>query len=231
MDVAREAADIVLLDRDLAVLHGGILEGRRAYGNIFKYLLMATSSSFGNMFSMALASVVIPFLPLLPTQILVGNFLYDAAQIALPTDHVDDEYLRKPHHWDLGVLRSFMIRVGLVSSLFDIITFVVLLHWFHAGAPMFRSGWFVESMATQILVLFVIRTAGNPLRSRPSVALAITVTAALVVALSLPFTPLAGALGFVAPPASVLAYVGVVTAVYLLVVERVKRRTMKRLFG
>jgi Mg2+-importing ATPase len=183
------------------------------------------------MFSMALASVAIPFLPLLPTQILVGNFLYDAAQVALPTDHVDQEYLRKPHHWDLGVLRSFMIRVGLVSSVFDIVTFVVLLYVFHAKAPLFRSGWFVESMATQILVLFVIRTRGNPLRSRPSVALAISVAAALVVALALPFTPLAAALGFVPPPVRVLAYVAVVTAVYLLAVEGVKRRTMKRLFA
>jgi len=229
VDVAREAADIVLLDRDLAVLHGGILEGRRAYGNIFKYLLMATSSSFGNMFSMALASIVIPFLPMLPTQILVANFLYDSAQIALPTDRVDDAYLRKPHHWDLGALRWFMIRVGLVSSLFDFATFVVLLRWFRGDAPMFRSGWFVESLATQILVLFVIRTAGNPLRSRPSAPLAITVIAALGVALALPYSPMAGALGLVAPPLRYLGYVALVTAVYLLLVQRVKRHTMQRI--
>ena len=169
VDVAREAADIVLLDRDLAVLHRGILEGRRAYGNIFKYLLMATSSSFGNMFSMALASMAIPFLPMLPTQILLNNFLYDLAQVALPTDHVDDEYLRKPHHWDLGAAalvhaarrpRQLAVRPRSPSPCCS------------AGSTptraLFRSGWFVESLATQILVVFVIRTAGNPLRSRPS---------------------------------------------------------------
>jgi len=231
VDVAREAADIVLLDRDLAVLHGGILEGRRAYGNIFKYLLMATSSNFGNMFSMAVASVVIPFLPMLPTQILVGNFLYDLSQVALPSDRVDDEYLRKPHHWDVGALRAFMIRVGLVSSVFDGVTFFVLLRWFHGDAAMFRTGWFVESFVTQMLVLFVIRTTGNPLRSRPSGLLTATILVALGIAVALPFSPLAGALGFVTPPGRVLVFVAVVTAVYLFVVERVKRRTMQRLLA
>jgi Mg2+-importing ATPase len=225
-DVAREAADIVLLDRDLSVLHRGILEGRRAYGNIFKYLLMATSSSFGNMFSMALASMVIPFLPMLPTQILLNNFLYDLAQVALPTDRVDDEYLRKPHHWDLAQLRRFMIRVGLVSSLFDVITFAVLLRWFHGDPSLFRTGWFVESLVTQIVVLFVIRTARNPLRSRPSAPLVGTVIAALAIGLSLPFTPIAAALGMVPPPPLLFAYVAGVTVVYLALVEVVKRRTM-----
>ncbi len=231
VDVAREAADIVLLDRDLAVLHGGILEGRRAYGNIFKYLLMATSSSFGNMFSMAVAAIAIPFLPMLPTQILVVNFLYDLAQVGLPTDRVDDEYLRKPHHWDLGVLRAFMIRIGLVSSLFDILTFVVLLRWFAGSATLFRSGWFIESLATQILVVFVIRTARNPLRSRPSALLAATAGVALLVGLALPFTPLGGALELVAPPASYFAYVAVVVLTYLALAEVVKRRIMARLLG
>ena len=231
VDVAREAADIVLLDRDLAVLHRGILEGRRAYGNIFKYLLMATSSSFGNMFSMAFAAIAIPFLPMLPTQILVVNFLYDLAQVALPTDRVDDEYLRKPHHWDLGALRAFMLRVGLVSSLFDLVTFAVLLRWFHRDPALFRSGWFVESLATQILVVFVIRTATSPLRSRPSVMLAVSAGGALLAGMLLPFTPIAAALGLVAVPALYFAYVGAVVVVYLALVEVVKRRTMTRVLG
>ena len=231
VDVAREAADIVLLDRDLAVLHRGVLEGRRAYGNIFKYLLMATSSSFGNMFSMAFAAIAIPFLPMLPTQILVVNFLYDLAQVALPTDRVDDEYLRKPHHWDLGALRAFMLRVGLVSSLFDLATFAVLLRWFHGDPALFRSGWFVESLATQILVVFVIRTATNPLRSRPSAMLALSAGGALALGLVLPFTPLAPALGLVAVPASYFAYVAGVVLSYLVFVEVVKRRTMARVLG
>jgi Mg2+-importing ATPase len=231
VDVAREAADIVLLERDLGVLHRGILEGRRAYGNIFKYLLMVTSSSFGNMFSMAVAAIAIPFLPMLPTQILVVNFLYDLAQVALPTDRVDDEYLRKPHHWDLGALRAYMVRVGLVSSLFDILTFVVLLRWFHRDASLFRSGWFVESLATQILVVFVIRTAMSPLRSRPSGLLVATAGIALGVGMLLPYTPVAGALGLVAVTPAFFLYVAGVVAAYLLLVEVVKRRTMVRLLG
>jgi P-type Mg2+ transporter len=226
VDVAREAADIVLLDRDLAVLHRGILEGRRAYGNIYKYLLMSTSSSLGNMVSMALASIVIPFLPMLPSQILLNNFLYDLAQIALPTDRVDEPYLRKPHHWDLRLLRRFMIRVGLVSSVFDLLTFAVLFSWFHAQPTLFRSGWFIESLVTQIAVVFVIRTAGNPFRSRPSRALATTVTVALAMGIVLPFTPLASAFGLVALPPLYFAYVGGVTVCYLMLVEAVKRRTM-----
>ena len=231
VDVAREAADIVLLERDLGVLHRGILEGRRAYGNIFKYLLMVTSSSFGNMFSMAIAAIAIPFLPMLPTQILVVNFLYDLAQVALPTDRVDEEYLRKPHHWDLGALRAYMVRVGLVSSLFDILTFVVLLRWFHRDASLFRSGWFVESLATQILVVFVIRTAASPLRSRPSGLLVATAGTALGVGMVLPYTPIAGALGLVPVPPAFFLYVAGVIAAYLLLVEIVKRRTMARLLG
>ena len=231
VDVAREAADIVLLDRDLAVLHRGILEGRRAYGNIYKYLLMSTSSSLGNMVSMALASVVIPFLPMLPSQILLNNFLYDLAQTALPTDHVDDTYLRKPHHWDLKLLRRFMFRVGLVSSVFDALTFAALLFWFRAQPTLFRSGWFIESLVTQIAVVFVIRTAGNPLRSRPSRALAATVLAALAIGIVLPFTPLAAAFGLVAPPPVYFAYVAGVTVCYLALVEGVKRHTMLPALG
>ena len=231
VDVAREAADIVLLERDLGVLHRGVLEGRRAYGNIFKYLLMVTSSSFGNMFSMAVAAVAIPFLPMLPTQILIVNFLYDLAQVALPTDRVDDEYLRKPHHWDLGAVRDYMIRVGLVSSLFDILTFVVLLRWFDGDAALFRSGWFVESLATQILVVFVIRTATNPARSRPSAMLALSAGGALAAGLMLPFTPIASTLGLVSLPVSYFAYVAGVVAAYLLLAEAVKRRTMERVLA
>jgi Mg2+-importing ATPase len=183
------------------------------------------------MFSMAVAAIAIPFLPMLPTQILVVNFLYDLAQVALPTDRVDDDYLRKPHHWDLGALRAYMVRVGLVSSLFDILTFVVLLRWFHRDASLFRSGWFVESLATQILVVFVIRTAMSPLRSRPSGLLVATAGIALGVGMLLPYTPVAGALGLVAVTPAFFLYVAGVVAAYLLLVEVVKRRTMVRLLG
>ena len=144
---------------------------------MMKYLLMGTSSNFGNVFSMAAASVFLPFLPMLPTQILLNNFLYDVAQVPIPTDNVDESYLRVPQRWNMRVIRDFMLFIGPISSLFDFLTFYVLLRVFHADERMFHSGWFVESLATQTLVLFVIRTMGNPLRSRPSRALTITAVA------------------------------------------------------
>jgi P-type Mg2+ transporter len=228
VDVARDAADIVLLDRRLSVLHTGIIEGRKAFGNVMKYLLMGTSSNFGNMFSMAVASLFVPFLPMLPTQILLNNFLYDFSQIAIPSDRVDDAYVRKPHHWDMRLLRRFMIRIGLVSSLFDILTFGVLLVLFHSTPPLFRTGWFVESLVTQTLVLLVIRTSENPFRSRPSGLLAATVGLAVVIGVALPFTPLRSVLGFVVPPPLFLGFVLVTTIVYLAAVEAAKRRLMPR---
>jgi len=231
VDVAKDAADIVLLDRRLDVLHTGIIEGRKAFGNVMKYLLMGTSSNFGNMFSMAVASIIVPFLPMLPTQILLNNFLYDLSQIAIPSDRVDDEYLRKPHRWNIGLLRKFMIRIGLVSSLFDFVTFGVLLMLFRSTPPAFRTGWFIESLMTQTLVLFVIRTTGNPFRSRPSPLLAATVCGTVVVGLAIPFMPFAGVLGFVPPPPSFVLFIVVVTATYLFAVELTKRRLVPDLRG
>jgi P-type Mg2+ transporter len=223
-DVAREAADIILGERSLRVLHRGILAGRRASGNMMKYLLMGTSSNFGNMFSMAAASVFLPFLPMLPTQILLNNFLYDVAQVTIPSDNVDEGYLRRPQRWDMRVIRDFMVFIGPISSAFDFLTFYVLLRYFHASERLFHTGWFVESLATQTLVLFVIRTMGNPFRSRPSRAL--TATALLIVAAgaTLPVTPLAGVLGFTPLPWPYLAFVMVTAAVYLALVDLAKRR-------
>jgi Mg2+-importing ATPase len=228
-DVARDAAEIILMEQSLPVLHHGIIEGRQAFGNVMKYLLMGTSSNFGNMFSMAGASVFLPFLPMLPTQILLNNFLYDLSQVAIPTDRVDQTYIHKPHRWDIRLIRDFMLYIGPISSIYDFLTFYVLLKFFHSSERFFHTGWFVESLATQTLVIFVIRTAGNPLRSRPSAALAAT---ALLVALAgclLPFTPLASWLGFTPLPAAFFLFLIVVTATYLLLVELVKRRLMKRL--
>ncbi|MGH7617949.1 MAG: magnesium-translocating P-type ATPase [Gemmatimonadaceae bacterium] len=229
VDVAKDAADVVLLDRGLAVLHTGIIEGRKAFGNVMKYLLMGTSSNFGNMFSMAVASLIVPFLPMLPTQILLNNFLYDLSQIAIPSDHVDDAYIRKPHHWDIRGLRRFMVRIGLVSSAFDILTFAALLLFFRATPPVFRTGWFVESLATQTLVLFVIRTSGNPLRNRPSPLLATTVAATLVIGIAIPYSPLRTMLGFVPPPAEFVLFVVVATIAYLAAVELAKRTILPAL--
>jgi Mg2+-importing ATPase len=226
-DVARDAAEIILLERSLRVLHDGIVEGRKSYGNVMKYLLMGTSSNFGNVFSMAAASLFLPFLPMLPTQILLNNFLYDLAQVTIPTDRVDASYVRKPQRWNIRLVRDFMLAVGPISSVYDFLTFYALLRLFRASEALFHTGWFVESLATQTLVLFVIRTAGSPLRSRPSVPLAITTAAVVLFACVLPFLPSSGRLGFVPLPATFFAFLFGVVATYLLFVELVKRRLLR----
>ena len=161
---------------------------------------------------------------MLPTQILLNNFLYDLAQLAIPTDNVDDSYLRRPQRWDMGMIRDFMLFIGPISSLFDFLTFFVLLRVLHASQATFHSGWFVESLATQTLVLFVIRTMGNPFRSRPSRALALTALATLGVGVALPWTPLAGALGFTPLPWTFVMFLIAASACYLALVEVAKRR-------
>jgi Mg2+-importing ATPase len=231
VDVAKDAADIILLERNLDVLHAGILEGRRAFGNVMKYLLMGTSSNFGNMFSMAAAFLFLPFLPMLPTQILLNNFLYDLAQITIPTDNVDDAFIRIPQRWNIGIIQQFMLVIGPISSIYDFLTFGVLLWVFRASEALFQTGWFVESLATQTLVLFVIRTAGNPLRSRPSLPLAVTTVLVVLIGVILPFTPFAATLGFVPLPGAYFVFLGTVTTTYLVLVELVKRRLMRRLRG
>src|SRR5262249_37517702 len=142
VDVARDAAEVILLERSLTVLHEGIMEGRKAFGNVMKYLLMGTSSNFGNMFSMAAASALLPFLPMLPTQILLNNFLYDLAQVTIPTDNVDPGFVRKPRHWDIRLIRRFMIFIGPISSAYDFLTFYALFALFKAGEALFHTGWF-----------------------------------------------------------------------------------------
>jgi len=227
VDVAREAADVILVEPGLRVLHDGIVEGRKAFGNVMKYLLMGTSSNFGNVLSMAAASLFLPFLPMLPTQILLNNVLYDLAQLTIPTDNVDETYLQKPQHWDISLIRNFMLFIGPISSIFDFLTFYVLLHVFHTSEAQFHTGWFVESLATQTLVLFVIRTAKNPFRSRPSGPLMATCFGAVAVGIYLPFSPLADVLGFTPMPAKYFAFVAVATGIYLLLVEAAKRLLLR----
>jgi P-type Mg2+ transporter len=224
VDVAREAADLILLRKSLHVVHDGIIEGRRTFGNIMKYILMGTSSNFGNMFSMAGASLFLPFLPMLPSQILLNNLLYDLSQVTIPGDHVDLDYLKRPKKWSVAVIRRYMIWMGLVSSIFDFLTFGVLLWGFKAGAELFRTGWFIESLATQTLVIMVIRTRSAPWRSRPSRALILSTTAAVAAGVMLPFTPLAAVLGFARPPLSLLAMITFMVVLYLVSAEIVKRR-------
>jgi len=224
-DVAKDAADIVLLDKDLGVLADGVMEGRRIFANTLKYVLMATSSNFGNMFSAAGASLFLSFLPMLPSQILLNNLLYDTGQLAIPTDRVDPEVLARPAAWDIGFVRRFMSVFGPVSSIFDFLTFFVMLQVLHAGQAEFRSGWFIESLATQTLVVFVIRTRRVPFfHSRPSLPMLITPLTCALVGAVLPFTPLAGVLGFAALPVSFFLILLGMIATYLLLVELVKRR-------
>jgi Mg2+-importing ATPase len=228
VEVAKEAAEIILLEPGLGVLHAGVLEGRRAFGNVMKYLLMGTSSNFGNMFSMAGASLFLPFLPMLPTQILLNNFLYDLAQVTIPTDNVDASFLRRPRHWDIQIIRDFMIFIGPVSSIYDFLTFWALLSVFHADEALFHTGWFVESLATQTFVLFVIRTAGNPLKSRPSLPLVLTTVAVVAVGVALPYSPFAERLGLAPLPGGFFLFLAGVTATYLVLVQIVKRRLLAR---
>jgi Mg2+-importing ATPase len=223
VDVARDAADIILLKPGLKVLHSGIIEGRRASANVLKYLFMGTSSNFGNMFSMAAASVFLPFLPMLPTQILLNNFLYDASQLTIPSDNVDKEYMRRPRPWDMKMVRNFMLVIGPISSIYDFLTFYVLLHFFHASQAEFHTGWFVESLATQTLVIFVIRTMGNPLKSRPSLPLAITTILIVATGIFLPYSPFSRLLGFVPLPAPFFGFLAISTVTYLVLVELGKR--------
>ena len=172
VNVAKDAARIILLEKDLAVVNDGVVEGRRSFANIMKYIIMGTSSNFGNMFSMAAASLFLPFLPMLPSQILLNNFLYDVSQVSIPTDNVDPAMKQRPKRWQIGFIRQFMMIIGPISSIYDFLTFAVLLWVFHASTneALFHTGWFVESLATQTLVVFVIRTSANPLKSLPEPA-------------------------------------------------------------
>ena len=224
VDVAKDAAKIILLEKDLGVLNDGVMEGRRCFANIMKYIIMGTSSNFGNMFSMAAASLFLKFLPMLPTQILLNNFLYDISQIAVPGDNVDAALLHKPKRWQIGFIRQFMTIIGPISSIYDFLTFGVLLWMFHAGtnAALFRTGWFVESLATQTLVVFVIRTAGNPFKSRPSGRLLMGVVAVAVIGAVLPYTPLGPLLGFTPLPLSLLGAISLLGLTYLFLVQAVK---------
>ncbi|MEO5833475.1 MAG: magnesium-translocating P-type ATPase [Nakamurella sp.] len=224
-DVAKDAADVILLEKDLDVLADGVVEGRRIFANTIKYVLMGTSSNFGNMFSAAGASIFLGFLPMLPSQILLNNLLYDASQLAIPTDNVDEEQLHRPAHWDIAFIRRFMLRFGPLSSMFDFLTFAVMIWVFHSGPAQFRSGWFVESLATQTLVIFAIRTRRVPFfHSHPSLPLTLAALGAALVGAVLPSTPLAASLGFTPLPLGFFAaLVGMVVG-YLALIELAKRR-------
>jgi P-type Mg2+ transporter len=224
-DVAKDAADIVLMKKDLGVLADGVIEGRRIFANTIKYVLMGTSSNFGNMFSAAGASIFLRFLPMLPTQILLNNLLYDVSEMTIPTDTVDAELLQRPSHWDTSLIRRFMAFFGPISSLYDFMTFAVMIWIFHAGERSFHTGWFVESLTTQSLVIFVIRTRRVPfLRSRPSLPLLVTTLTCAGIGVALPFTPAADVLGFTPLPLAFLGILALMSVTYLALVEAGKQR-------
>ncbi len=208
VDIAKESSDIILLENSLLVLKDGVMEGRRVFGNIVKYIKMAASSNFGNMFSMLGASIFLPFLPMLPIQVLTNNLLYDFSQTTIPTDEVDAEWLTKPRKWAIGELRRFIIFIGPISSIFDYLTFFIMIYVFQSwtNADLFHTGWFVESLFTQTLIIHVIRTNKIPfLQSRASKALIFTSLAIVAIGAYLPYSPLASTLGFVPLAAALLA--------------------------
>jgi Mg2+-importing ATPase len=200
-----------------------------AFGNVMKYLLMETSSNFGNMFSMAGAATFLNFLPMLPIQILLNNLLYDLAQITIPTDTVDPSMVHKPKRWDMRLLTAFMVWIGPISSLFDFLTFWFMLKVLHADPKLFQTGWFIESIATQALVIFVIRTRNEPWKSRPSRALVWSTVSVVAIAVLIPFTKLGAAFGFVRLPATYFGFLAVAVATYLGLVELAKRRVLRHI--
>jgi Mg2+-importing ATPase len=225
--VAQAAADMILLDSDLAVVADGVEEGRRTFANILKYVRMGASSNFGNMLSMAVASLFLPFLPMLPTQILLNNLLYDVSEIGIPFDAVRPEAVARPQVWDMRALIRFAVIMGPLSSVFDLMTFGGLLYFFRASPPEFRTAWFLESMATQILVIFIIRTNGRPWANMPSSVLTATSIGALVVAMALPFAPVASLFGFQAPPLAMTGGILLLLMLYLVSVELLKKAAIR----
>ncbi|OPY39146.1 MAG: putative copper-exporting P-type ATPase A [Methanoregula sp. PtaU1.Bin051] len=224
VDIAKESADIVLLKKDLRVLRDGIIEGRKTFGNTMKYIMMGTSSNFGNMISVAAASLFLAFLPLLPVQILLNNLLYDASQSTIPTDTIDEEYVLAPKRWDIGFIKKFLLVFGPVSSIFDILTFATLLVVFHAPIALFRTVWFLESLCTQTFIIFSIRTMRVPFfKSRPSRFLVISSILVVMTAILIIFTPLGDLFGFVPLSLPYYVFIGTIVVMYIIVVEIVKK--------
>jgi Mg2+-importing ATPase len=228
VDVAKEAADLVLLKQDLDVLREGIVLGRRTFTNTLKYVFMATSANFGNMFSMAGASIFLPFLPMLPKQILMINFLTDLPEMTISGDRVDDVFVERPHRMDIKFIRHFMLIFGPLSSLFDFATFGVLLLLMKADQQIFQTGWFIESIFSAGVVVFALRTRLPFIRSRPSRAMLIITGAVMLVTLWLPFSPMAGLMGFTPLPMTTLLIIFAIVVTYFLAAEFAKRWFYRR---
>lgn len=225
VDIAKESSDIILLEQSLAVLKEGVVEGRRAFGNIVKYIKMTASSNFGNMFSVVGGSIFLPFLPMLPLQVITNNLMYDLSQVGIPTDTVDKEYLMKPRQWKIDRIRQFIFWIGPVSSLYDYATFFLMLYAFNSWSDpaLFHTGWFVESIFTQTLIIHIIRTKKIPfLQSRASIPLTIGTLAVCSVAAWLPYSPLASMLGFKPLPLLYWAYLGIFIITYFILTQAIK---------
>ena len=231
VDIAKESSDIILLENSLLVLEQGVIEGRRVFGNIIKYIRMAASSNFGNMFSVLGGSLFLPFVPMLPIQVLTNNLLYDFSQTAIPTDEVDPEWVAKPRKWDIGGIRRFILFIGPISSIFDYMTYFIMLYIFNAWAnpDLFHTGWFVESLFTQTLIIHVIRTNKIPfIQSRASWPLIFTSLAIVAVGAWLPYSPLAEALGLVALPPLYWFLLAGMLVCYVLLTQAVKTWFVRR---
>ena len=228
VDVAKDAADIVLLEKDLGVLVEGVREGRATFANTLKYVFVATSANFGNMFSMAGVSLILPFLPLLPKQVLLTNLMTDFPEMTIATDSVDSEMIDYPRRWDMKAIRKFMVTFGILGSVFDYMTFGLLLLVFHATRVQFRTAWFVESVVSASLIVLVIRSRKPFFRSRPGNALLLATLSVVVIAVVVPFTPLAALLGFGPMPLVFLLCIGIIVSVYVVAAELVKRVFYKR---
>jgi Mg2+-importing ATPase len=232
-DIAKESADIILLEKNLMVLEEGVLEGRITFGNIIKYIKMTASSNFGNVFSMLIASIFLPFLPMLPLQILVLNLLYDISQLSIPFDRMDEEYIRKPRKWDASDIRRFMVWIGPTSSVFDVTTFLLLWFWFGANSTahqaFFQSGWFVESLLTQTLVVHMIRTRKIPFLQSSAAAPVLGLTTAIIaIGLAIPYTALGRKLGMVELPLQYFGWLAATVVAYCALTQLVKVVYMHR---
>jgi Mg2+-importing ATPase len=232
-DIAKESADLILLEKDLMVLDGGVIEGRKVFANIVKYIRMGASSNFGNMFSVLGASAFLPFLPMAPVQVLTNNLLYDCSQVPIPTDAVDAEQLTRPRPWDIAEITRFIVFIGPISSIFDYATFFVMLWvfncWDPSQASLFQTGWFVESLMTQTLIIHVIRTNKVPfLQSRASLALMATTLSIMAIGAFLPYSVLAPALGFTPLPLQYWPILLLMLTCYMALTQTIKIALLRK---
>ena len=233
VDIAKESADIILLEKSLMVLEGGVIEGRRVFGNIIKYIKMAVSSNFGNVFSVLAASIFLPFLPMTPIQLLTQNLLYDISQISIPWDNMDEEYLKIPRKWNADDIGRFMIFIGPISSIFDIVTFIVMVTVFKANVEsmqgLFQAGWFIEGLLSQTLIVHMIRTKKVPfLQSRAAYPVLFLTMTIMVIGVTIPFTTLGTYLGFQVLPLSYYPWLIGILLCYCSLTQVVKKLYIKK---